>query len=120
MTNADKRIKLLKKLQALAERGVGGEKETAERKLNQLIEKYGIDEAELSDDKVVFFDFEYRNKWEQQLLRQLLYRMFGPEFCSKIYTYKYGKGSKSIYRIECTQEEGLQLRVEYNFYRTLF
>lgn len=43
----DKQRELLKKLQALAERGVGGEKETAERKLKQLIKKYGIEEAEL-------------------------------------------------------------------------
>lgn len=30
---SDKKKELLKKLQALAERGVGGERETAERKL---------------------------------------------------------------------------------------
>ena len=52
----DKQRELLKKLQALAERGVGGEKETAERKLKQLIEKYGIEEAELSDDKPMDFE----------------------------------------------------------------
>lgn len=32
----DKQRELLKKLQALAERGVGGEKEGAERKLKEL------------------------------------------------------------------------------------
>lgn len=39
---SEKKKELLKKLQALAERGVGGEKETAERKLRQLMEKYGM------------------------------------------------------------------------------
>lgn len=81
----DKQRELLKKLQALAERGVGGEKETAERKLKQLIKKYGIEEAELSEDKILDFDFKYRNKWEMQLLRQLFYRMFGKEYRSKTY-----------------------------------
>lgn len=60
----DKQRELLKKLQALAERGVGGEKETAERKLKQLIKKYGIEEAELSEDKIMEFEFKYHNKWE--------------------------------------------------------
>ena len=42
---------MLNKLKALAERGVGGEKETAQRKLQELMEKYEIDENDLSDDK---------------------------------------------------------------------
>lgn len=36
----------IKKLQALAERGVGGEKETAARKLQELLEKNGISSVE--------------------------------------------------------------------------
>ena len=47
----DKQRELLKKLQALAERGVGGEKEGAERKLKELIKKYGIEEDGLLEDK---------------------------------------------------------------------
>lgn len=116
----DKQRELLKKLQALAERGVGGEKETAERKLKQLIKKYGIEEAELSEDKIMEFEFKYHNKWEMQLLRQLFYRMFGLEYREKTYTYISGKGSKSIYGIACTQAEGLQLQIEYDFYKALY
>lgn len=116
----DKQRELLKKLQALAERGVGGEKETAERKLKQLIKKYGIEEAELSEDKIMDFDFKYHSKWEQKLLRQLFYRMFGLEYREKTYVYRYGKGSKSIYGIARTQAEGLQLQVEYDFYKALW
>lgn len=60
----DKKKELLKKLQALAERGVGGEKETAERKLRQLMEKYGIDEMEFAEDKLEEFEF----KWQRRLI----------------------------------------------------
>lgn len=116
----DKQRELLKKLQALAERGVGGEKETAERKLKQLIKKYGIEEAELSEDKIMEFEFKYHNKWEMQLLRQLFYRMFGLKYREKTYTYRFGKGSKSIYGIACTKAEGLQLQIEYDFYKALY
>lgn len=116
----DKQRDLLKKLQALAERGVGGEKETAERKLKQLIKKYGIEEAELSEDKIMDFDFKHHSKWEKQLLRQLFYRMFGREYRSKTYIYRCGQGSRTTYGIACTQAEGLQLQIEYDFYRALF
>lgn len=88
----DKQKALMKKLQALAERGVGGEKETAERKLKQLIEKYGIEEAELSDDKILEFKFHYKGEWEKRLLRQIFYKMFGREYANKTFVYGWGKG----------------------------
>lgn len=116
----DKKKELLKKLQVLAERGVGGEKETAERKLRQLMEKYGIDEMEFAEDKLEEFEFKYKNAQEEQLIRQLLYKMFGAEWRSKSYTYRFGKGSKSIRGVECTRAEGIQLQIEYEFYKDLW
>lgn len=116
----DKKKELLKKLQALAERGVGGEKETAERKLRQLMEKYGIDEMEFAEDKLEEFEFKYKNAQEEQLIRQLFFKMFGKEWRSRSYTYKWGKGSKSIRGIRCTKAEGIQLQIEYEFYKDLW
>lgn len=117
---SEKKKKLLKKLQALAERGVGGEKETAERKLRQLMEKYGIDELEFAEDKLEEFEFKYKNAQEEQLIRQLFFKMFGKEWRSKSYTYRSGPGSKSIRGIECTKAEGIQLQIEYEFYKELW
>ena len=45
-----KKIDLLKKLKTLAEQGVGGEKETAQKKLKQLMQKYDVEEDELSEE----------------------------------------------------------------------
>ena len=39
-----KKIDLLKKLKTLAEQGIGGEKETAQKKLEQLMQKYNVEE----------------------------------------------------------------------------
>lgn len=39
----EKKVELMKKLQRLAERGVGGEKEGAQKKLQQLMKKYDIE-----------------------------------------------------------------------------
>lgn len=120
MDAIDKKKELLKKLQALAERGVGGEKETAERKLRQLMKKYGIDEMEFTEDKLEEFEFKYSNPQEEQLIRQIFYRMFGSEWKNKSYTYRCGKGSKTIRGIECTKAEGVQLQIEYDFYKQLW
>ena len=60
----DKKKQLLNKLKALAERGVGGEKETAQRKLKKLMKKYDVEEADLSDEKKENFEFKYKNKFE--------------------------------------------------------
>lgn len=41
---------LLKKIRALAEHGVGGEAENAEKLLARMMKKYGISEAELDEE----------------------------------------------------------------------
>lgn len=49
----EKTIQRIKKLQALAERGVGGEKTTAQKKLAKLLKDNGInslDESELTEE----------------------------------------------------------------------
>ena len=68
----DKKKQLLNKLKALAERGVGGEKETAQRKLKELMKKYGVEEVDLSDEKKENFKFKYKNKFEKQMGRHYI------------------------------------------------
>lgn len=48
----------IRKLQALAERGVGGEATNAKILLSALCEKYGIDESKLDEEEKVV---SYRN-----------------------------------------------------------
>lgn len=115
----DKKKELLKKLQTLAERGVGGEKEGAQKKLEQLMKKYGFEEAELSEDKEEDHDFRYHNEFEKKILRQLFYKIV-PDYRSHTYTYRCGKGSKSTYGIRCTKAQALQIRIEYEFYCALW
>lgn len=47
--------KKLKALKALAERGVGGEKETAKRLYEELKKKYGVEEETASDSVISMF-----------------------------------------------------------------
>ena len=53
---------LLKKIRALAEHGVGGEAENAEKLLARMMKKYGISEAELDEETRVRHDFTYHGK----------------------------------------------------------
>lgn len=116
----DKKKQLLNKLKALAERGVGGEKETAQRKLKKLMKKYGVEEADLSDEKKENFEFKYKNKFEKQLILQIANKTFGDEWFDRIYTYLSGIGKRSIILIECTKFEETQIRIEYEFYKELW
>ena len=54
---------LLKKIRALAEHGVGGEAENAEKLLARMMKKYGISEEELDEETRVRHDFTYHGKW---------------------------------------------------------
>lgn len=121
MEMSDKKRELLKKLQALAECGVGGEKVSAEKKLRELMDKYGVDEMEfLEQEKDIDFKFKCPSDYDKQLLRQIAYRMFGIEYREKMWWYSHGEGCKSTRIICCKQSEGIQLRIEYDFYRQLY
>lgn len=110
---------LVYKLRALAERGVGGEKEAAAQKLALLMEKYGLDDADLEDEKEEEHDFHFKTEFEKDLLRQLFYKIV-PDFSSKTYVYRYGKGSRTTYGITCTKAQAIQIGIEYDFYRDLW
>ena len=64
----EKTIQRIKKLQALAERGVGGEKETAAKMLQRLLEKNGISTLEeLEKEEIEYFLFSYNGRHEIKL-----------------------------------------------------
>lgn len=65
---------LLKKVRALAEHGVGGEAENAEKLLARMMKKYGISEEELDEETRVRHDFTYHGGEEKKILRQVVYR----------------------------------------------
>ena len=64
----DKTKARIKKLQALAERGVGGEKTTAEKMLQKMLKKNGIKSLEeLETDSYEYTLFSYHGKHEKKL-----------------------------------------------------
>lgn len=108
----------IKKLQALAERGVGGEKETAKVKLEKLLADNGIYSLEeLEEDKVEYFLFSYKGKHEIKLLKQCVYKVLGAKADRTAYR-SHGYRQKIGYY--CTRAQKIEIELEFEFYRNVF
>ena len=117
-----KKIELIKKVKALADRGVGGEKEDAAKLLEKLMKKYGIEEADISEDIEEIQSFSYHGEFEHRLLLQIFYKHFPDitENRGRVRTLPYGKGSRSTFFISCTIAQGIEIAIEFDFYRELW
>lgn len=93
----EKTIQRIKKLQALAERGVGGEKTTAQKKLAKLLKDNGINSLdELQKEEYEYTIFSYNGKHEIKLLRQCMYAKTGETTGKGVFTIvevKAGQGA---------------------------
>lgn len=117
MSATAKNMELLRKLKALAERGIGGEKETARNLLDRLMKKYGVEEVDLSDEAVEEHGYSFSTEWERKLLHQLFFKIAEDR---EVYRYKYGEGARTKLFCVCTKAEAVQISVEYDFYRELW
>lgn len=114
----EKTIQRIRKLQALAERGVGGEKETAAKMLQRLLEKNGISTLEeLEKEEVEYFLFGYKGKHEIKLLKQCMYKVLGAS--EKILSYRT-RGTRQKIGIYCTKAQRIEIELEFEFYRNVF
>lgn len=103
----------LKKIKALAERGVGGEKETAMKMYRELMEKYGIEDDEAIEDPVTKHWFSYSTELEKELLTQIFYKVTGsPSYY--VYTGKYSRRKKR--GCDCTELEAAEIKLLFAFY----
>lgn len=110
---------LLKKIKALAERGVGGERENAEALLARLMEKYDVSEEELSENTRKRHDFEFHGKEEKKLLRQVIYKVTG----GYAYELRYndsGRKVKTQLGGDCTPAEKVEIEFLFDFYKRLW
>lgn len=116
------KIELIKKVKALADRGVGGEKEDAAKLLEKLMKKYGIEEADISEDIEELHYFSYHGYFERKLLVQVFYKHFPDirERSGRVRVLPYGKGSRSTYVIKCTKAQKIEIDIEFDFYRELW
>ena len=110
----DKIAAKLKKIKALAERGVGGEKETAMRMYEDLKARYELEDKEIMLDAVTLHWFGYADELEERVLRWIFYKVTG-DASYHIYTGKYSRRKKR--GCDCTEIEAAEITLLYNFYK---
>ena len=111
----------LKKLYALALRGVGGEKEQAEAILKKLIAKYGVSMAELDEEVIKEYEIKHSGEAERQILKQIVYKVTDDPARTFGYTYKAsGRACRSILGVRCTEAQKVEIEFLFDFYKKLY
>ena len=77
MTERERLLEKIRKVQALANRGADGEKQSAAALLDKLMKQYGIDEAEIAEERLEKCFFRYKTPYERKLLVQVIYTVTG-------------------------------------------
>ena len=112
MTNKEE---LLKKIKALADRGIGGEQENAKDILSRLMERYGISEAEIEEDRRETAWFPYSQETERRLLYQIVYMVTGKSAFGCVGAYTNRKRKKL--GADCTAAERMEIEANYEFFK---
>lgn len=102
---------LLRKVRALAERGVAGEKDAAAAVLERLMQKYGITEDDLAEDVAEDADFRFKDWIEDKLLHQVIFAVMGD-----VPVYKYRNSRRKVVIVKCTPAERLEIETTFHFY----
>jgi len=112
MIDADLKQKLLQ-IQALAERGVGGEKVNAARMLKDLLDKKGLTIEDLNDEpERQIYWFKYNTVYEKNLVHQIVTSVWQ----AKSIRFYLRKG-KAMHGFKLTAEEYESVNRQHDIYR---
>lgn len=116
-----KHIELIKKIKALADKGVGGEKETAQKMLSDLLKKHNLTIEDIDGDKTQDYFFNIKEE-SVRLWVQIVGRVNSE---IKIYGRFPDKTIKDLllkgnHMISCTPSEYIQIEAMFIFYSSLY
>lgn len=103
----------LRKLQALAERGVGGEKANAQRMLEKLLARHGLTLDHLADERRDMHWFAAPTTFERRLACQILAKVCNTD---EPPAYRNRKRPKQI-GVEVTPAEAIEFELHYDALR---
>lgn len=109
------KAELLKKIKALADRGVDGERESAQTLLARLMEQYGISETDLEEERRETAWFRYSQETERRLLNQIIYMVTGRTGFGCVGAYSGRKRKET--GVDCTAAERLEIEANYAFFK---
>ena len=108
------KTEIVKKLKALSDRGIDGEKENATKLLNKLMEKYGISEEELEQPQTKTVWITLKNNAEIRICSQILYAYFND---AKLWKRR---GCRTKYWIELTPAQEIEFKYMLQIYLDSF
>lgn len=116
-----KKIEILKKLKALSDRGIGGEKENAQKMLDDLLVKYKISIEEVEGEEIKTFYFKAKDDIEIRLLSQIASRV-RYDIEKYVITSTFAKMHRLAGRfcIECTIIEYVEIEQMFFLYKRLY
>lgn len=109
----------LAKMKALADGGVGGERENAARLLGEVARRYGVDLSALDAAAVEKrHDFDFKNGWRMDLFRQLvcLARLeeYGSLEVDHLQLYNQKLGNRLVGKFcKCTDAQWVEIMAKY-------
>ena len=111
----------LKKLYALALRGVGGEKEQAQAILDKLLKKYAMTLDDLDDEVIQEYDLEYHGKEQDRILMQTAYKVTDDKNAFNHLQYNHsGRACRTRLRVRCTAAQKAEIEFLFSFYVRLW
>jgi hypothetical protein len=101
----------LRKLLALAQQGIGGEKENAQSRLESLMKKHGVTIDEIGEEsrEMQWFKPE-RGTFEKRLMLQVLAAV-----CGNVSTWRCA-GKRGQIGVKVTKSEQLEINLRYDAY----
>ncbi len=104
----------LKKIQELAKRGEPGERDNAQKLLEELAAKYGVDLDSISEDIKTKAVFQYSTSWERKLLGQICFAVANTK---SYYSVNNGKIRKRAIAVDVTPAQAIEIDLQYGIYR---
>lgn len=103
----------LRKLQALAERGEGGEKANAQRMLEKMLERHGLTVNDLDDERREVRWFPAANLFERRLAAQIMAKVCNTDDPG---VYRNKRKAKQV-GVEVTPAEAVEFEIHYDTLR---
>lgn len=128
----DKIIDRIMKVKALAERGTDGERAAAEKLLKELMDKYGITEADIDSEKV---EYHLLKTGSEEMFMQLFSQIFHLRFGRHAQIVDIRKMSKKDKKIlsdaglgdkdaevafQCTYAQFIEIKAVFDLYKADF
>ncbi len=116
MDNANEKIlELAKKLKALADKGIDGEKDNALTMLKRLMTKHNISMEMIEENFVKEHEF-YIEFADYKFWRQIVSNIMGRTSTS--YKPAELRKKKRHYYVECTPAQAIEIQAKFDFYST--